>query len=117
MRDAWISWYGDSLAEPDDLFWVNKLHFYFSSTSFYNFPYLFGYLFSQSVYQRKDALGGRFFERYKSLLEDTGRMTAEELAEKHLNVDLTKPDFWQQTVDCLEPRITYFEELCRQVAN
>lgn len=117
MQDAWLSWYGDSLAEPDDLFWVNKLHFYFSSTSFYNFPYLFGYLFSQSVYLRKDTLGGRFFERYKSLLEDTGRMTAEELAEKHLNVDLTKPDFWQQTVDCLEPRITYFEELCEQVAN
>ena len=115
MHNAWFSWYGDSLAEADDLFWVNKLHFYFSSISFYNFPYLFGYLFSQSVYQRKDTMGGQFFERYNSLLEDTGRMTAEDLAEKHLDVDITQPEFWQQTVTALEPRITHFENLCEQV--
>ena len=30
MSAAWREWYGDSLAEPDPLFWANKLHFYIS---------------------------------------------------------------------------------------
>ncbi len=115
MADSWMNWYGDSLSEPDDLFWVNKLHFYFSGQSFYNFPYLFGYLFSQSIYQRKDSFGGDFFERYKSILSDTGCMTAEDLARKHLDADLSDKTFWQHTVDALEPRITYFENLCDQL--
>ena len=48
MSAAWEKWYGDSLSEPDPLFWANRLHFYFSGLSFYNFPYLFGYLFSSA---------------------------------------------------------------------
>ena len=68
--------YGDSLAEPDPLFWANKLHFYISGLSFYNFPYLFGYLFSLGVYARREAAGAEFFPRYEALLQDTGRTTA-----------------------------------------
>ena len=80
MSAAWETWYGDCLAEPDPLFWASKLHFYISGLSFYNFPYLFGYLFSLGVYARRDAYGDEFFPRYRALLRDTGRMTAEELA-------------------------------------
>lgn len=115
MANAWNEWYGDSLSEPDDLFWINKLHFYISGTSFYNFPYLFGYLFSQSVYQRRDQMGGDFFGRYTGLLRDTGRLGAEKLARTHLNVDLTQRDFWRETVAALEPRVKHFEELCDQL--
>ena len=111
MSAAWEKWYGDSLAESDPLFWANKLHFYISGLSFYNFPYLFGYLFSQGVYARRAALGDEFFPRYEALLRDTGRMTAEDLAAKHLDVDLTRPDFWRGTVAMLESRIERFEEL------
>ena len=42
MSEAWTKWHGDALSEPDPLFWVNKLHFYISKLSFYNFPYLLG---------------------------------------------------------------------------
>ena len=84
MSAAWKKWYGDCLAEPDPLFWASKLHFYISGLSFYNFPYLFGYLFSLGVYARRDELGDEFFPRYEALLRDTGRMTAEDLAAKHL---------------------------------
>ena len=115
MADAWNYWYGDSLSEPDDLFWINKLHFYISGTSFYNFPYLFGYLFSQSVYQRRENMGEDFFDRYTGLLRDTGRVSAEELAKTHLEVDLTQRDFWRQTVAALEPRVEHFEGLCDQL--
>ena len=116
MSAAWEKWYGDSLAEPDPLFWASKLHFYISGLSFYNFPYLFGYLFSLGVYARRAELGDEFFPRYEALLRDTGRMTAEDLARRHLEVDLTRPDFWRETVAMLESRIDRFEELVDQVA-
>ena len=111
MAAAWQKWYGDSLAEPDPLFWASKLHFYISGLSFYNFPYLFGYLFSLGVHARRDALGVEFFSRYRALLRDTGRMTAEELAAKHLEVDLAVPDFWRDTLAALGSRIDQFETL------
>ena len=114
MSAAWKKWYGDSLAEPDPLFWASKLHFYISGLSFYNFPYLFGYLFSLGVYARRDELGDEFFPRYEALLRDTGRMTAEDLAARHLEVDLTRPDFWRGTVEMLAARIDRFEELVDQ---
>ena len=115
MSAAWKKWYGDSLSEPDPLFWASKLHFYISGLSFYNFPYLFGYLFSLGVYARRDELGDEFFPRYEALLRDTGRMTAEELAVRHLEVDLTRPDFWRGTVEMLAARIGRFEELVDQI--
>ena len=116
MSAAWEARYGDCLAEPDPLFWANKLHFYISGLSFYNFPYLFGYLFSLGVYARREAFGERFFERYEALLRDTGRMTTEELAAKHLEVDLAQPDFWRETLKSLEARIDAFEALVEQSA-
>ncbi|MCY3623856.1 MAG: oligoendopeptidase F, partial [Gammaproteobacteria bacterium] len=88
-----------------------KLHFYISGLSFYNFPYLFGYLFSLGVYARRATFGDEFFPRYKALLMDTGRMTTEDLAAKHLDVDLTQPDFWRDTLAMIEPRIDHFEAL------
>lgn len=111
MSEAWTKWHGDALCEPDPLFWVNKLHFYISGLPFYNFPYLLGYLFSLGVYARREQMGDEFFDRYKALLADTGRMTTEELATRHLDADITAPDFWRDTVAALEPRIENFERL------
>lgn len=115
MSQAWQTWYGDTLAEPDPQFWANKLHFYISNLSFYNFPYLFGYLFSLGLYAKRSEFGSDsgngFYDRYEALLRDTGRMTAEDLAQKHLQVDLTTPDFWQETVHSLESRVDAFEAL------
>ena len=115
MSAAWEACYGDCLAEPDPLFWASKLHFYISDLSFYNFPYLFGYLFSLGVHTQRDAMGDAFFERYRALLRDTGRMSAEDLAAKHLDADLTKPDFWRRTLTHLATRIDDFEQLIEQV--
>ena len=115
MSDAWRKWYGDALSEPDPLFWASKLHFYISGLSFYNFPYLFGYLFSLGVYARRGAGNGAFFGRYKALLRDTGRMTAEDLALTHLDADLTDPAYWQQITAMLEARVDHFESLVRRI--
>jgi len=109
MSEAWRNWYGDALSEPDPMFWASKLHFYISGLSFYNFPYLFGYLFSLGVYASREKFGDAFFPRYQALLRDTGRMTAEELAARHLDADLTSPEFWCDTLKALEPRVDAFE--------
>src|SRR5262249_21319857 len=101
MSTAWQEWYGDACSEPDPMFWASKLHFYISGLSFYNFPYLFGYLFSMGVYLRRASSGADFYDRYVALLRDTGRMTAEDLARVHLAAALDAPLFWRTTIERL----------------
>ncbi len=80
------------------LFWASKLHFYATDYPFYNFPYTFGYLFATGVYAHAKAQDDSFADGYRALLTDTGRMSAEDVAQKHLGVDLTQPEFWQESV-------------------
>jgi oligoendopeptidase F len=113
---SWKQWYGDSLTELDPMFWASKLHFHISGLSFYNFPYSFGYLFSLGVYAQREHLGKNFYQSYCSLLRDTGRMTAEDVALRHLGVDLTRPEFWQQSVAVFEKRVCQFEKLIASIS-
>jgi oligoendopeptidase F len=108
MVGAWQKSYGDTLAEMNELFWCSKLHFHMSSTSFYNYPYTFGYLFALGVYAQREKLGPRFFDAYVQLLRDTGRMSAEDLAWKHLNVDLRQPQFWLDSIAMIDRQIEQF---------
>jgi pepF/M3 family oligoendopeptidase len=98
MVDAQRTAFGGLLAEPEGLhplFWASKLHFYLTGNPFYNFPYTFGFLFANGVYDRARQEGAAFAESYRKLLADTGSMSTEEVARKHLGVDLTQPDFWE----------------------
>ncbi len=97
MIEAQKTAFGGMLDESGyhPLFWCSKLHFYISDVPFYNFPYTFGFLFSAGIYDRARKEGRSFADKYAALLKDTGRMTTEELAEKHLGVDLTKEAFWK----------------------
>ena len=110
-REAWEEWYGDALSDYDDYYWASKLHFHMPGVSFYNFPYSFGYLFSLGVYAKKDELGPRFHTAYVGLLRDTGRMEAEDLAAKHLGVDITKSAFWEGAIDMVRAKVERFEGL------
>lgn len=107
---AWNKWYGDTLSEPDSKYWMTKLHFSIAEISFYNYPYTFGYLFSLGVYALRKERGLDFWNSYNSLLRDTGCMTAEELAMKHLGVDLTQPDFWMKSLSIVEEHVKALEE-------
>ncbi|MEC5425153.1 M3 family oligoendopeptidase [Virgibacillus sp. C22-A2] len=98
MIEAQKEAYGDALEEYDQNFWASKLHFHITGVPFYNFPYTFGYLFSLGIYAHAKEKGGSFEESYIELLRDTGRMNVEELARKHLNVDLTTTDFWESAI-------------------
>ncbi|WAA08581.1 M3 family oligoendopeptidase [Fervidibacillus albus] len=95
MENAQKEAYKDSLAAYHPHFWCSKLHFFIDSVPFYNFPYTFGYLFSLGIYAEFLKQPEGFEEKYIALLQDTGSMKVEDLAMKHLGVDLTKPDFWE----------------------
>ena len=117
MREAWKNWYGDSLSTYDDMFWASKMHFHITGVSFYNFPYTFGYMFALGVYAQQEEKGEDFYKSYVALLRDTGRMTAEEVVQKHLGVSIEDPEFWRGSVRIIEKKIDDFEMLVNKVAK
>lgn len=108
---AWSKWYGDTLTENDKMFWASKLHFSMAEVSFYNYPYTFGYLFALSIYACRKSLGKDFWPKYTAILRDTGRMTAEDLIQKHLDEDIRRPEFWQKAIDVVKSKIEEFKKL------
>ncbi|MEO0867003.1 MAG: M3 family oligoendopeptidase [Cyanobacteria bacterium J06642_11] len=111
MSASWQHWYEDSLSEYDDMFWATKLHFSISQLGFYNYPYLFGYLFSLGIYAQQAHYGERFNQLYTAILRDTGSMTAEELVIHHLQQDISQPAFWQASLGIVEKSVAQFEQL------
>jgi oligoendopeptidase F len=98
MEEAQKEAYCNTLEEYHPLFWASKLHFFITGVPFYNFPYTFGYLFSLGIYAQALEEGKGYEEKYIALLRDTASMTVEDLAQKHLQVDLTQKDFWEKAV-------------------
>lgn len=113
MEGAQKEAYGDSLGTYHKGFWASKLHFYITGTPFYNFPYTFGYLFALGIYARAGKEGKSFEEKYISLLKDTGSMTVEELAAKHLSADIKAADFWEEAVKMTLKDVEEFLELTK----
>ena len=111
MKSAKQQWYGDSLSQYDELFWASKSHFSIAEFGFYNYPYLFGYLFSLGLYAQKARVGADFVPAYRALLADTGRMSAESLVEKHLGVDIREPAFWEESLRYVEEAVERRERL------
>lgn len=108
---AWRKWYGGDLSQTEDQFWMTKLHFSIADRSFYNFPYAFGFLFSLSIYSRRERMGEKFGASYQAILRDTGRMTAEKLIEKHLGEDIRRPEFWLKSLEIVDEKVSAFEKL------
>lgn len=113
MEEAQKEAFCDSLESYHPYFWASKLHFYITDVPFYNFPYTFGYLFSACIYAIAKREGSSFEEKYIALLRDTASMTVEELAMKHLNEDVTKPDFWKKGIEVAMEDVNEFLELTK----
>ncbi|EES73270.1 MULTISPECIES: M3 family oligoendopeptidase [Paenibacillus] len=111
MEEAQREAFQGALGSYHPHFWASKLHFYITDVPFYNFPYTFGYMFSTGIYAQALREGPSFAAKYDALLQDTGRMTVEELAAKHLGVDLTKPDFWRDAMAVCVADVDAFLEL------
>ncbi|QOR35562.1 M3 family oligoendopeptidase [Clostridium sp. 'deep sea'] len=113
MLQAQKDAFNNSLDSYHPLFWASKLHFYITGVPFYNFPYAFGYLFSAGVYAQSKTQGEAFEQNYINLLRDTARMKVEDLAKKHLAVDLEDEKFWQEALDVVLAGYDEFMELTK----
>ena len=107
--------YAGTLDGWHPLFWASKLHFFLTSVPFYNFPYTFGFLFAIGIYDRALKQGPSFAKDYRALLADTGSMNTEDVAQKHLGVDLTKEGYWKDAVNRVMADIEPFVRLAEGV--
>lgn len=104
---------GDSLLEgsEDPLFWASKLHFYITGVTFYNFPYTFGFLLARALYNLFEQEGPSFLPKYEDFLRLTGSDTAEGVAKRSIGADLTRPDFWVESISSIKPHLKHYKEL------
>ncbi len=86
----------------DPYFWASKLHFYITDTTFYNFPYTFGYLLSRGLFAQYEKEGPDFLPRYEQYLKRTGSDTAENVVRQTIGLELTEPGFWSEAIRGLE---------------
>ncbi len=110
MLEAQRATYGDAL-DPERLhpyMWAVKPHYY--ASTFYNFPYLFGQLFSLGLYAvyREDPEG--FRPRYEGLLSETGMADAATLASR-FGFDVRREAFWQASLEVVREEVDRFEAL------
>jgi oligoendopeptidase F len=108
--------YGDGL-DPNykhPYMWVCKSHYYSAGLNYYNFPYAFGLLYAKGLYKQylKDKEG--FVEKYDKMLMATGLMNVEEVAAT-MGIDLTKKEFWIESLKFIEEEIDLFESLLNQL--
>ncbi|HHX56006.1 MAG TPA: M3 family oligoendopeptidase [Clostridiales bacterium] len=106
--------YGDGLDHNylHPYMWINKSHYYSESLSYYNFPYAFGGLFAKGLYAKYLEQGPDFVPQYHSLLKATTVNTVEDVAEI-AGIDLSKPDFWRQSLQTISGSINEFLKITK----
>lgn len=112
MTEAQKEAYGDSL-DLDTLhpyMWMNKVHYYYASRNFYNFPYAFGLLFAMGLYAQYEQEGEPFTERYNQMLRLTGKASIKDVG-AFMGIDLTDQNFWKGSLALMSREIDSFLEL------
>lgn len=102
--------YGDGL-DSDALhpyMWAVKGHYY--GSAFYNFPYMFGFLFGLGLYAQYEQDPERFRAAYDDLLSQTGMANATELAQR-FGLDIESEAFWSASLDVVRAEIDQFVAL------
>lgn len=112
MLQAQRETYGDGLDEKalHPYMWAVKPHYYSSSRSFYNFPYMFGLLFGLGLFAQYQRSPQTFLEVYDDLLSSTGMADAASLA-AHFDIDIRKPDFWRSSLGVIAQDVERYESL------
>lgn len=116
MLDAQKQAYGDGLDAEflHPYMWVCKSHYYSTGVSFYNFPYAFGGLFARGLYAKYIKEGESFVAVYKKMLHATPVMSVEDAAAV-AGIDLTKADFWRESLKSYVRLVDQFEGLVEQI--
>ena len=108
-QETYQQTFGNLVMEIPESSWMKTLHYYIDGRYFYNFPYTFGYLFSLAILNQRETWGDHFYDQYVALLQDTGRMKVEDLADKYFKADLSRETFWHQALDIVERKTGQFE--------
>ena len=111
MLDAQRQTYGDGLDQSllHPYMWAVKPHYY-STYSFYNFPYMFGLLFGLGLYAIYKAEPNGFHQRYDDLLSSTGLADAPTLADR-FGIDIRSKEFWAASLAQIGEDVARFEQL------
>lgn len=110
--------YGDSL-DPDRLhpfMWAALPHYYTTESSFNNYPYMFGTLFSLGLYARFQVNPAGFSAPFDDFLSLTGMADAVTLAGR-FDIDLRSPAFWLSGIELIRQEIGNFEKLIQKEAG
>jgi oligoendopeptidase F len=93
--------------------WLNKPHYYSAGLNFYNFPYAFGLLFGKGLYAKYKKNPKSFLANYDALLSLTTKASVEDCA-KSMNIDVTKKDFWVDSLNVIKAEI---DEVVKLMGN
>jgi pepF/M3 family oligoendopeptidase len=112
MLDAQRQTYGDGLDQEllHPYMWAAKSHYYWIDAPFYNFPYMFGLLFSLGLFARYEADPEAFRAHYDELLASTGKADAADLA-AWFGIDIRDRAFWESSLDVIRADIDRFVAL------
>lgn len=89
--------------------WITKVHYYIPDIAYYNFPYTFGALFSRGLYAMYQE-DHTFFKDYQNLLKASTTHSVEDTA-KVAGIDLTKKDFWNQSLKSIHKQMLSYLQL------
>jgi oligoendopeptidase F len=103
--------------QPEPLLWAGQMHYYVTDTSYYNYPYTFGFLFARALADRLEKIGPLFLERFENFLRHTGRCSVEDIAMRELDIDTTDPDFWVGAIRTLETPLAHFSSELDRVTD
>lgn len=112
MLDAQRETYGDGLdqAQLHPYMWAAKSHYYWVDAPFYNFPYMFGMLFSLGLFARYEADPESFRANYDELLASTGKADAADLAAR-FGIDIRSRAFWESSLNVIRADVDRFVAL------
>ena len=115
MSEAQDESYGDGLDKEfkHPYMWLCKSHYYSAGLNFYNWPYAFGLLFGKGLYKQYLKDKESFVANYDQMLRNTGFMSVEDVA-MSMNIDVTKKDFWIESLKFIEEDIDLFEKLLKE---
>lgn len=94
--------------------WITKVHYYIPDIAYYNFPYTFGALFSRGLYAMYEEEKEAFLPKYRALLQASTTHSVEDTA-KFAGIDLTKPEFWENSLKSITKQMDMFLELVKEV--
>ncbi|MDR1991963.1 MAG: M3 family oligoendopeptidase [Nitrososphaerota archaeon] len=103
--DDAVEWLPEMEAE-----WTMKPHYYMANYRFYNYPYVYAQMFVYALYERYMEEGAGFVPKLIGLLSAGSSKSPEELGEI-VGLDLTKPDFWRNSLKMFERFVVDLEKI------